>query len=105
MWRWFAVPAARSVSVTKFAETARCAFAKSAVLRWINRFRGLTNRNHSETVGESRAMAKEKKAKGQEKQEEQRPPEVARHSAKETPRLKARFAKEVAPALMKEFDF
>ena len=50
-------------------------------------------------------MAKDKKAKGQEKQEEQRAPEVARHSAKETPRLKTRFAKEVAPALMKEFDF
>jgi large subunit ribosomal protein L5 len=50
-------------------------------------------------------MAKDKKAKGQEKQEEQRAPQVAHHSAKETPRLKTRFAKEVAPALMKEFDF
>ena len=49
-------------------------------------------------------MAKEKKGKGPEKQEEQRAPQVAHHSAKETPRLKARFAKEVAPALMKEFD-
>ncbi|HEX3118224.1 MAG TPA: 50S ribosomal protein L5, partial [Candidatus Acidoferrum sp.] len=49
-------------------------------------------------------MAKDKKAKGQEKQEEQRAPQVARHSAKETPRLKSRFAKEVAPALMKEFE-
>ena len=29
---------------------------------------------------------------------------MARHSAKETPRLKARFKKEVAPTLMKEFD-
>ena len=28
----------------------------------------------------------------------------ARHSAKETPRLKRAFDKEVAPALMKEFD-
>ena len=46
-------------------------------------------------------MAKEKKG-GQ--QEEQKAPAVARHSAKETPRLKARFQKEVAPTLMKEFD-
>src|SRR2546422_7982188 len=48
-------------------------------------------------------MAKEKKDKG-EKQQEAKPPETARHSAKETPRLKTRFGKEVAPALMKEFD-
>jgi len=48
-------------------------------------------------------MAKDKKEKkGQ--QEEQKAPAVARHSAKETPRLKARFQKEVAPTLMKEFD-
>jgi large subunit ribosomal protein L5 len=49
-------------------------------------------------------MAKDKKPRGQEKQEEQRAPQVAHHSAKETPRLKTRFAKEVAPALMKEFE-
>src|SRR3954451_25474238 len=50
-------------------------------------------------------MAKEKKEKkGGAQQEEQRAPEVARHSAKETPRLKERFHKEVAPALMKEFN-
>jgi large subunit ribosomal protein L5 len=49
-------------------------------------------------------MAKEKKDRKGEKQEEARAPEVARHSAKETPRLKSRFVKEVAPALMKEFD-
>jgi large subunit ribosomal protein L5 len=49
-------------------------------------------------------MAKEKKEKKGAAQEEQRAPEVARHSAKETPRLKDRFRKEVAPALMKEFD-
>jgi large subunit ribosomal protein L5 len=49
-------------------------------------------------------MAKEKKdKKGGAPQEEQRAPEAARHSAKETPRLKERFRKEVAPALMKEF--
>lgn len=48
-------------------------------------------------------MAKDKKEKkGQ--QEEQKAPAVARHSAKETPRLKARFQKEVAPTLMKEFE-
>src|SRR6478736_4691817 len=48
-------------------------------------------------------MAKEKRDKKGAQQEEQRAPEVARHSAKETPRLKDRFRKEVAPALMKEF--
>ena len=50
-------------------------------------------------------MAKEKKEKkGGAQAEEQRPPEAARHSAKETPRLKDRFRKDVAPSLMKEFD-
>jgi large subunit ribosomal protein L5 len=50
-------------------------------------------------------MAKEKKEKkGGAQQEEKRAPEAARHSAKETPRLKDRFRKEVAPTLMKEFD-
>jgi large subunit ribosomal protein L5 len=50
-------------------------------------------------------MAKDKKEKkGGAQAEEQRAPEVARHSAKETPRLKDRFRKEVAPALMKEFE-
>src|SRR6478752_2743045 len=50
-------------------------------------------------------MAKEKREKkGGAQQEEQRAPEVARHSAKETPRLKERFRKEVAPVLMKEFE-
>jgi len=49
-------------------------------------------------------MAKDKKEKKGAAQEEQRAPEVARHSARETPRLKDRFRKEVAPTLMKEFD-
>ena len=50
-------------------------------------------------------MAKDKKEKkGGAQQEEQRAPEAARHSAKETPRLKDRFRKEVAPVLMKEFE-
>jgi len=49
-------------------------------------------------------MAKDKKDKKGAPQEEQRAPEAARHSAKETPRLKDRFRKEVAPTLMKEFD-
>ncbi len=49
-------------------------------------------------------MAKEKKDKKSDKQEEAKAPEQARHSAKETPRLRAKFDKEVAPALMKEFD-
>jgi large subunit ribosomal protein L5 len=50
-------------------------------------------------------MAKDKKEKkGGAAQEEQRAPQAARHSAKETPRLKDRFRKEVAPALMQEFE-
>src|SRR5215469_5886395 len=50
-------------------------------------------------------MAKEKKEKkGGAAVEEQKAPEMPRHSAKETPRLKDRFRKEVAPVLMKEFD-
>ncbi len=50
------------------------------------------------------AKEKEKREKQGEKQES-KAPTVAHHSAKETPRLKERFHKEVAPALMKEFDF
>ena len=50
---------------------------------------------------EGKAMAKDKKDKKGAPQEEQRAPEAARHSAKETPRLKQRFRKEVAPTLMK----
>jgi len=49
-------------------------------------------------------MAKEKKEKQGDKAQESKAPAVARHSAKETPRLKSRFLKEVAPALMKEFE-
>jgi large subunit ribosomal protein L5 len=49
-------------------------------------------------------MAKEKKDKKAEKHEEPKAPERARHSAKETPRLHTRFDKEVAPAMMKEFE-
>src|ERR1700751_3571255 len=52
-------------------------------------------------------MAKEKKEKkggAQQHNKKSRRPEVARHSAKETPRLKERFRKEVAPVLMKEFE-
>ena len=48
-------------------------------------------------------MAKEKKGKP-EKLEEPKAPEQARHSAKEKPRLRVRFEKEIAPALMKEFE-
>src|SRR6201988_569247 len=46
-------------------------------------------------------MAKEKKGQ-KESAQESKAPEQARHSAKERPRLRARFEKEVAPALMKE---
>jgi len=50
-------------------------------------------------------MAKDKDRKGgkQAEQQEAKAPAVARHSAKETPRLQLRFHKEVAPALLKEF--
>jgi len=47
-------------------------------------------------------MAKDKDKKGKAEPQEQRAPEVARHSAKEKPRLRARFEKELAPVLMKE---
>jgi len=50
-------------------------------------------------------MAKDKKDKKGAQPEEQRAPEAARHSAKQTPRLKARFKQEIAPTLMKEFEF
>jgi len=49
-------------------------------------------------------MAKEKKEKKGAAQEESKAPVVERHSAKETPRLKDRSRKEIAPALMKEFE-
>src|ERR1700758_4912115 len=48
-------------------------------------------------------MAKEKKGQ-KEAAQEQKAPEQARHSAKEKPRLRARFEKEVAPALLKELE-
>src|ERR1700687_2283824 len=47
-------------------------------------------------------MAKEKKQK--ESSQEQKAPDQARHSAKERPRLRSRFEKEVAPALLKELE-
>jgi large subunit ribosomal protein L5 len=48
-------------------------------------------------------MAKDKKAQ-KEAAQEQKAPEQARHSAKERPRLRSRFEKEVAPALLKELE-
>jgi large subunit ribosomal protein L5 len=48
-------------------------------------------------------MAKEKKGQ-KETAQEQKAPEQARHSAKDRPRLRARFEKEVAPALLKELE-
>src|SRR2546429_229200 len=50
-------------------------------------------------------MAKDKKDKKAPAAEPARAREAARHSAKETPRLKSRFRQEIAPVLMKEFDF
>ena len=49
-------------------------------------------------------MAKEKRDKQGDKQQQEAKPAQVHHSAKETPRLKGRFLAEVAPALMKEFD-
>src|ERR1700734_2312371 len=49
-------------------------------------------------------MAKDKEKKGQKESQEQKAPDQARHSAKERPRLRARFEKEVAPALLKELE-
>lgn len=48
-------------------------------------------------------MAKDKKGQ-KEAAQESKAPEQARHSAKEKPRLRARFEKEVAPALLKELE-
>jgi large subunit ribosomal protein L5 len=47
-------------------------------------------------------MAKDKKQK--ESSQEQKAPDQARHSAKERPRLRSKFDKEVAPALLKELE-
>src|ERR1700726_3411045 len=47
-------------------------------------------------------MAKDKK--GQKESQEQKAPDQARHSAKERPRLRSKFEKEVAPALLKELE-
>ena len=48
-------------------------------------------------------MARDKKGQ-KEAAQEQKTPEQARHSAKERPRLRSRFEKEVAPALLKELE-
>src|SRR4029077_1164259 len=48
-------------------------------------------------------MAKDKKG-SKESAQEQKAPDQARHSAKERPRLRAKFEKEVAPALVKELE-
>jgi large subunit ribosomal protein L5 len=51
-------------------------------------------------------MAKDKEGKkaAKDSAQEQKPAEQARHSAKERPRLRTRFEKEVAPALLKELE-
>jgi large subunit ribosomal protein L5 len=48
-------------------------------------------------------MAKDKKA-AKDSAQEQKAPAQAHHSAKERPRLRSKFEKEVAPALLKELD-
>src|SRR6267154_2407158 len=49
-------------------------------------------------------MARDKEKKGSKDSQEQARPDQAHHSAKERPRLRARFDKEVAPALLKELE-
>jgi large subunit ribosomal protein L5 len=50
-------------------------------------------------------MAKDKEKKAsKDSAQEQKAPAQAQHSAKERPRLRARFEKEVAPALLKELE-
>ncbi len=53
-------------------------------------------------MAKDKVQAKERKG-AKPAEQEAKAPEAARHSARETPRLKERFRKEVAPALMKEF--
>jgi large subunit ribosomal protein L5 len=48
-------------------------------------------------------MAKDKKS-SKDSSSEQKAPDQARHSAKERPRLRSKFDKEVAPALLKELE-
>ena len=48
-------------------------------------------------------MAKDKKT-SKESSQEQKAPDQARHSAKERPRLRSKFEKEVTPALLKELE-
>jgi large subunit ribosomal protein L5 len=50
------------------------------------------------------AKDKDKDKKGSKESSEQKAPDQARHSAKERPRLRSKFDKEVAPALLKELE-
>src|SRR6202045_2789647 len=49
-------------------------------------------------------MARDKDKKGSKDSQEQKNPDQAHHSAKERPRLRTKFDKEVAPALLKELE-
>src|SRR5260370_36170226 len=49
-------------------------------------------------------MAKDTKKSQKGSDEQQKNPDQAHHSAKERPRLRAKFEKEVAPALLKELE-
>ncbi|MEP6643642.1 MAG: 50S ribosomal protein L5 [Acidobacteriaceae bacterium] len=56
-------------------------------------------------MAKDRDANKEKKPRqGEKQQQEPKAAVVARHSSKETPRAKQLFTKDVAPALLKEFD-
>jgi large subunit ribosomal protein L5 len=62
------------------------------------------DKNKDQAQGREKTQGRDKEKK-QQGDTAGREPQVARHSAKETPRLRERFNKEIAPALMKELDF
>ena len=49
-------------------------------------------------------MAKKEKSEKQQRQQVEAKPAQAQHSAKERPRLRVRYEKEIAPALLKELE-
>ena len=65
----------------------------------------LTTGNHSETWEEVETWQKKKRKRvRRDSSQEQKAPAQAQHSAKERPRLRSKFEKEVAPALLKELE-
>jgi large subunit ribosomal protein L5 len=54
--------------------------------------------------GSGRLRNGKRQERSKDSAQEQKAPDQARHGAKERPRLRARFEKEVAPALLKELE-